>query len=432
MPPPIQLTTSVSHNGRPGSHNPDSGVALRTPGDHPPIASLYIHTPFCVHKCHYCDFYSFVDTRDQQGAFIDRLIDELRALAPHAARPLRTVFVGGGTPSLLAIDQWDRLLKALGESFDLSAMHSGTGEFTVECNPESTTPELLARLRGAGVNRVSVGAQSFEPRFLKTLERWHDPDNVARAVELARGAGIPRQSIDLIYAIPGQTLSDWQRDLARGLALGTSHISCYNLTYEPNTAMTKRLAQGEFTRVSDELEAEMFQHTVEACRDAGLDRYEVSNFARPGHESVHNLAYWEQDQWLAAGPSASGHVFADARSWHSGSWRFKNVPRLGDYLASAGHSPVVDLESPDPLRLLRERVMMGLRLSRGIDARSFLQDAERLDLRLPERVIATIQRLRDEGLLTITPDRWVLSDAGFLVGDSVAAELMNALRSKLA
>lgn len=409
-------------------------AALAEACGRPPVRSLYIHTPFCVHKCHYCDFYSFVDSRDQQAAFVDRLVSELAWLARFAAGlPLKTVFVGGGTPSLLRIDLWRRLLTALDDLFDLSLIRSGgaadelgLAEFTVECNPESAAPELMHVLRAGGVNRVSIGAQSFEPRHLKTLERWHDPDNVARAVEAARAAGIPRQSIDLIFAIPGQSLEEWDCDLTRALELGTTHLSCYNLTYEPNTAMTRRLEMGEFEPLGDELEAAMFERTLERLRGAGLDRYEVSNFARPGHESRHNLAYWVQDQWLAAGPSASGHALAGADA-RAGSHRWKNLPRLGDYLESqSGPAPIIDHEGPDPLRLIRERLMMGLRIAAGVDAASLRADLRALSPAREPALVAAVGRWRDAGCLRVEGDhaRWVLTDAGFLLADAIAADLM--------
>ncbi len=422
--------------GHPGVHAPGR----------PPITSLYIHTPFCVHKCHYCDFYSFVDTRDQQEAFVDRLIGELRVLAPHAGA-LKTIFVGGGTPSLLRIPLWERLLNALDALFDLSiirppaatpapaAWHAehadpwlpvSCGEFTVECNPESATPDLMHALRAGGVNRVSIGAQSFVDRHLKTLERWHNPDNVAKAIQHARDAGIERQSIDLIFAIPGQTLDEWNEDLRRALALGTTHLSCYSLTYEPNTAMTTRLGRGEFQPAPEELEEQMFRHTVCTLRAAGLDRYEVSNFARPGHESRHNIAYWIQEQWLGAGPSASSHVLAGP-TLGAGSWRYNNMPRLGDYLNSAGHPPVVDLEWPDPARLIRERIMMGLRLHAGLEIQPILNDLNALSPRAADRLHRVAQSVASLGHITLDEQRWTLTDAGFLFCDGIAAQLMGAI-----
>ncbi|MBL8760497.1 MAG: radical SAM family heme chaperone HemW, partial [Phycisphaerae bacterium] len=299
--------------------------ATPTPESTPsPARSLYIHVPFCFHKCHYCDFYSIVDTRDRQAAFVDRLNQELAAQSHLAAgAPLRTIFVGGGTPSLLRPDLWTRLLATLENRFDLSLIRRGpgglTGEFTVECNPETVTPELADILASGGVTRVSMGAQSFHAAHLKTLERWHHPDNVARALDIAAGAGIARRSVDLIYAIPGQSVSDLERDLDAATSLPVEHVSAYNLTYEPNTAMTHRLKRGEFTPADEDLEADMFTLVGERLRARGFARYEVSNYARPGAECRHNLAYWRQDQWLACGPSASGH----ARGI-----RWKNTPRL--------------------------------------------------------------------------------------------------------
>ena len=419
-----QYPLSVQALGPPGQSKDTAVVALRKPGVHPPVGSLYVHMPFCSHKCHYCDFYSFVDTRDQQAAFVDRLVDELRALGPHAGR-LKTVFIGGGTPSLLGLNLWERVLGALRSEFDLSGL--GQGEFTVECNPETTTRELCDLLAAGGVNRVSVGAQSFAPRHLKTLERWHQPENVERAIERVRGAGISRQSVDLIFAIPGQTLEDWSRDLERAVALGTEHLSCYALTFEPNTAMTRRLTMGEFARVDEDLEADMFELTARELGKAGLARYEVSNFARVGAESLHNLAYWRQSQWLAAGPSASGHVLASGRT-RDGSWRWKNVPRLGDYLASDGFSPATDVEGPDPLRFARERIMMGLRLSEGLGARALLDDLRAIAPAAAERLCVRGTRMVNEGWLTMSEERWTLTEAGLLMCDGLAGELMACVR----
>lgn len=336
---------------------------------------------------------------------------------------------------MLATGLWERVLERLASLFDLSWMGKprdmdavARGEFTVECNPESATPALMRTLAAGGVNRVSVGAQSFVPRHLKTLERTHDPANVVRALDAARQAGIARVSADLIFGIPGQTLAEWESDLRTALALGTTHLSCYALTYEPNTPMTARLRRGEFAATDEDLETEMFSHTVEALREAGLARYEVSNFARPGHESLHNLAYWRQEQWLAAGPSASGHAWAGMglRSG-KGSWRWKNVPRLGDYLASGGFSPVVDVEAPDPARLVRERIMMGLRLAEGIDSAAVIADAEACVPGAASRLAAIARKFEERGLIEGRAERWALTDEGFLIADYVAQELMGAL-----
>ncbi|MFT5423034.1 MAG: oxygen-independent coproporphyrinogen-3 oxidase [Phycisphaerales bacterium] len=385
-----------------------------------PPAALYLHVPFCFHKCHYCDFYSIVDKRDRQHAFTERLLLELAALGPLTSSPLTSIFVGGGTPTLLAPEHWERLLKGLADHFDMSAIKAGPGEFSVECNPETATAELMGVLHAGGVNRVSMGAQSFNPVHLKTLERWHDPDNVEKAISLAADAGIARRSIDLIFAIPGQSLADWDADLTRALALPIDHLSCYALTYEPNTAMTARMRKGEFTPAGDDIEAEMYEHTVATLGAHGLHRYEVSNFARPDAECRHNLAYWRQDSWLAAGPSASGHLHGH---------RWKNIPRLDDYLnfSDDGFAPVMDHEPPEPSRNLVERIMTGIRLTEGLDADAITRAAQALDATAPARLEAELRSHRQAGWLNDDAERWVLTDSGFLFADRVAADLMGAV-----
>lgn len=404
-------------------------------GPHPPVRSLYVHVPFCFHKCHYCDFYSIVDNQDRQAAFVERLIDEMAAIAPAAGgEPLRTIFVGGGTPSLLAPELWRRLGAAMNDLFDLSLIRNGTasgtgvppaGEWTVECNPESATPELMHALAEAGVNRVSIGAQSFHLPHLKTLERWHDPANVERALRNAAAAGIERRSIDLIFAIPGQTLDEWGADLDRALGLGVTHLSCYNLTYEPNTAMTKRLRLGQFEPADDDTEADMHALTLERTRAAGLERYEISNFAVPGQESQHNLAYWRHEQWLAAGPSAGGHIWAGP-DMRAGSHRWKNVARLSEWLDSSGVSPAIDYEAPDPVRAVQERIMMGIRLVEGLDAGAISAHAEHASSGAADRLNTVVARLAGRGWLELDEARWRLTDRGFLYTDGAASELMDA------
>jgi oxygen-independent coproporphyrinogen-3 oxidase len=419
-------TTAITVKGQCGS----ARAPLSDP--HTPARSLYIHVPFCFHKCHYCDFYSFVDSQDRQAAFVDTLQLELRRLADHAGSPrssspeLDTLFVGGGTPSLLRPELWDRILATLDELFHTRARgRSGAMEFTIECNPETVTPELMAIYAAGGVNRVSVGAQSFNEKHLKTLERWHDPANVTRALELARDAGIARRSIDLIFGIPGQTIDDWHADLDRALALanapGLDHLSCYALTYEPNTAMTARLQRGDFTPTDDDTETRMYQDTVSRLREAGFSRYEVSNYACSDASACrHNLAYWRHDQWLAAGPSASAFIAGH---------RWKNVPRLADWLdavnASGGYAPIVDHETPDALRLLAERLMTGLRLAEGVDAAAILSHAERHAC--DEAVMRCARTHADAGMLELSDARWTPTDRGFLFADAIAADFMQAI-----
>ncbi|MBX3377242.1 MAG: radical SAM family heme chaperone HemW [Phycisphaeraceae bacterium] len=378
--------------------------------------SLYIHIPFCFHKCHYCDFYSIVDTRDRQEPFTNRLIRELRALSPMAGT-IETIFIGGGTPSLLRPPLWRELLRTLREAFDMTP----TLEFTVECNPETVTPELMDMLAAGGVNRVSMGAQSFDTRHLKTLERWHNPESVALALAAARRAGIRRQNIDLIFGIPGQTLAEWERDLATALDLGTTHLSCYNLTYEPNTAMTARLKRGEFRPADEDTEVEMYGATLRLIRSRGMDRYEVSNYAGPGEECRHNLAYWRAEDWLAAGPSASGHFRGH---------RWKNTPRLDDYLDfdDNGLAPITEWEPPDPARALRERIMTGLRTREGLVEQRLHTDMSEagVDPQVLGRHLADVTR---QGLAERSGGSIRLTDHGMLLADGIAGSLMDLVPS---
>lgn len=379
------------------------------------VRSAYLHVPFCFHKCHYCDFYSFVDSRDQQPAFVARLIDELAFAAgrlvgnPPLTRGFDTIFIGGGTPTLLRPDLWTDLLAAIHRWLPPQP----DCEFTVEANPETVTDQLAAQLVAGGVNRFSVGAQSFHPQHLKTLERWHEPASVARAMDHFRAAGVRNLNLDLIFAIPGQSLSDWMQDLDAALAHGPTHLSCYSLMYEPNTALTKRMQAGDVQPADNDLEAAMYEATIDRLADAGFTHYEISNWALPGHECQHNLRYWTNADWWAFGPSASGHVQGV---------RWKNVPRLGDYLAISSAPPITDVEELDVDGRIGEQLMLGLRLLQGIhadDMQRFLSVGNRAH----ERQTA-IARHVDARLLHWQSDRLALTRKGLLLADSVLAELI--------
>lgn len=390
---------------------------------HEACGSLYVHVPFCFHKCHYCDFYSIVDLPERHEAFADRLIREIEFLADHAG-PLATIFIGGGTPTLLAPSTWTRVLDAMAGVLRFGECLEGgvATEFTVECNPETATPELMSVLARGGVNRISIGAQSFNGAHLETLERWHDPENVARALELAGEAGIERRSIDLIFGIPGQSLADWEHDLEIATALPIDHVSCYGLTYEPNTPMTKRLERGEFSPCDEDLEADMYEATLARLGEAGFERYEVSNFARtPGSgPSRHNLVYWQGGSWLAAGPSASAHVAGH---------RWKNVGRLTEWMAGierhGGASPIIDHERPDARRALAERFLMGMRLVEGQPEAELLASAEALGR--ADALVRAMDIETERGLLERRGEMIALTSRGFLLADGVIAALIATL-----
>ena len=368
---------------------------------------LYVHVPFCFHKCHYCDFYSFVDREGRTGEYLAQVAADVGWTLDRVEGEIETVFVGGGTPTLLSADEL-RAFTAEIRRFPLAR----DVEWTVEANPETIDAEKARVLAAAGVNRVSIGAQSFDPKHLKTLERWHDPANVARAAGYLRDAGIANFNLDLIFGIPGQTLAEWRADLARALEIGPEHLSCYGLTYEPNTAMTKRLERGEFEPCDDGVEAEMYEVTRDTLAAAGFAQYEVSNYARAGRECRHNLVYWRNEPWWAIGPSASGYI---------GGHRYKVVPRLGDWLARGAEAsaPVVDHEAPDEARNTSEALMLGLRLSEGISTA-----LERRAVELEPARAAVLTGALADGLLERVGDRLRFTRRGMMLANETLSKLV--------
>lgn len=376
-------------------------------------AGLYAHVPFCFHKCHYCDFYSLVDRpRARHEAFLARLIEELEWRNGQTPLRPRTVFVGGGTPTLLGAGCWQRLLAV---TADLGIL-SQVVEFTVEANPETVDAALAETLAGGGVNRVSIGCQSFEPAMLEALERWHDPESVPAAVEAFRRAGIGDINLDLIFGIPGQDLAMVDADLDRALALEPTHLSCYGLTCEPGTPLRTLLDLGRVEPVDQDLAADMYERVLDRLAAAGFEHYEVSNWAGPGppghppRRCRHNMVYWTNRNWLGCGPAAASH-----RDGH----RWRNRPHLDRYLTERPEPPTTDHEHLSPERRVGEHLMLGLRLREGV-ARAWL-DAH-VPPEHPRR--AAIRELLDGGLLEHTHTHLRLTRRGLLLADSVLARLV--------
>ncbi|MEO0965538.1 MAG: radical SAM family heme chaperone HemW [Planctomycetota bacterium] len=375
-----------------------------TPGS--VATSLYLHVPFCVHKCGYCDFYSITSQADRQDAWADAIVAEFDALLARVEAAPRTIYVGGGTPTLLEAGTWTGLMQRLAERIDLSPLR----EFSVEANPETVTPGLLATLRNLGVNRLSIGCQSFQPDLLATLERAHDPATVRSAVAMARDAGIANLSLDLIYAVPGQSLDQLDADLDALLDLAPDHLSCYSLIFEPGTALTAHRDLGRVRPIDNDLEAAMYRRVIDRLHDAGYEHYEVSNWARPDRACEHNLAYWTGGHWLGLGPSAASHI--DGLRW-------KNTPHLGRYLASPGDPPIRDVERLAPDAALGEALMLRLRLRQGVSL-------DWLDPRVPTGSTRrdTIDRYTATGMMAITEHRLRLTDRGLMVADALLGELL--------
>lgn len=405
MPPLPQLTSfAPAAKGAPPTATVADVLPCAADARFAPPRGVYVHVPFCFHKCHYCDFYSFVDSRGQQPAFVARLEAEIDAAASYLGGTLDTIFIGGGTPTLLGPGAWRGLLARLTTTLPWRA----GGEITIEANPETLSAELADTLAAGGVNRISIGAQSFDPRLLRALERHHDPASVERSVTIARRAGIGDVNLDLIFGIPGQSVDGFRADLDAALDLKPTHLSCYGLMYEPNTPLTKKLHAGLVNRVDEDDEAAMYELALDRLEQAGFTRYEVSNWARPGHECRHNLLYWRNESWWPLGPSAAGHATGV---------RWKNVPHLGEYLAVSPLPPITDVERLDGDGRAGEILMLGLRLTEGVPI-------DRLEELLNPGRRAAIARHRDNGLLEQSGGRLRLTRRGLLLADSVIADVL--------
>jgi oxygen-independent coproporphyrinogen-3 oxidase len=378
------------------------------------VEALYVHIPFCFHKCHYCDFYSITrQTPQRMTHFVDLLLKEAnrwRQVEQLIIQP-RTIFFGGGTPTLLPPDQMARLLGGLSDRFDRSNLE----EWTIEANPATVNLPYCQMLRRAGVNRISFGAQSFDEAELKVLERHHDPRDVAKSLDFARSAGFERLNLDLIYAIPGQSLASWERSLEQAIELGTSHLSCYGLTYEPNTPITVRKRLGQITAAEESVELDMLRHTRQRLSAIGMPAYEVSNYASAGEECRHNLVYWTGGNYISLGPSAASHV---------NGWRWRNRPHLGEWerAIESAMLPAIEVETLSEHRRAGELAMLMLRLARGINFADF---SARTGMDARALWSDQIERYVHAGLLRQDRLGFALTERGLVVADALAAEFLD-------
>lgn len=304
-----------------------------------------------------------------------------------------------------------KLIDGLKKLLDLS----GVIEWTVEVNPATSDREYLAMLLGHGVNRLSLGAQSFDPRELQMLERHHHPRDVEQSLRSAIDVGFERLNLDLIYAIPGQTLGSWKRSLEQAISLQTGHLSCYGLTYEPNTPMAVRRRIGEFQPVDESVELQMLRSTRDMLCAHGLPAYEISNYARPGDECLHNLIYWKADNYLGLGPSAASHLEGH---------RFKNRPHLREWEQGVMNQqlPVIEHERLTPEQRMNERVWLGLRLQEGVRFEDLIRYHVTSDPYDYYR--SGLQKLSESGLIEVSNTGFCLTERGIPIADSVVAELL--------
>jgi len=320
-----------------------------------PDFGVYVHIPFCARRCDYCDFATWTDRHHLMAAYAAACTTELRRRGEsQPVPPATSVFFGGGTPSLLPAELLVGILDAV--------RRTGDAEVTVECNPDTVTPELLAAYRAGGVNRLSFGVQSMAPPVLAALGRTHDPAGVERAVAAARGAGFDNFNVDLIYGAAGETPADWRATLDAVLALDPPHVSAYALTVEPGTPLARRIEAGAVDGPDDDDQAEKYLAADAALTAAGRPWYEISNWSRPGRECRHNLLYWAQGEYLGVGCAAHGHTPAGRRWW--------NVRTPDRYIALVGSGAPAEAghEVLDGAGREREAAMLALRTRRGVAA----------------------------------------------------------------
>ena len=367
--------------------------------------AVYVHWPFCQSKCPYCDFNSHVVANIDQTRWARALARELEHMrALWGPRRVRSVFFGGGTPSLMLPETVDAVLSKIAS---LWTMEEGA-EITLEANPTSVEADRFRGYRAAGINRLSLGVQSLDDAELKFLGRLHSAEEALRAIALARET-FPRLSFDLIYARPGQTAAKWEKELRAALAHAADHLSLYQLSIEPDTAFARLYEKGAFALPQDEEAADMYALTGEVCAEAGLSAYEVSNYAAPGAESRHNLVYWRYGDYAGVGPGAHGRITAGGKR-HG--LRARRLP--GDWIDSVerdGHG-VEAMEDIAPAAQGDEMMLMGLRLAEGVSLARYAQiSGVSLD---PERIDALAQDgllMREGDILRATPEGRMLLDA---------------------
>ncbi|TVQ92176.1 MAG: radical SAM family heme chaperone HemW [Deltaproteobacteria bacterium] len=365
---------------------------------------VYVHVPWCIRRCPYCAFYVEVDRGEDQRPYVAALQSELelRRVDFESLGPPSTVFFGGGTPSRLDPQLLARLVQAI--------RPRPGAEISLEANPEDLSVERLQDLRQAGINRLSVGLQTFHQNFARILNRASTVARAREAIKAVQDAKFSSYSVDLMFALPGQSLGDLEVDLDAIEELRPPHVSLYGLTYEPGTPFERARARGRFVEASEELWRAMYDRIAERLRAMGLRRYEISNYALPGHESQHNQLYWRDHPYLGLGPSA--HSYApDRQRWH-------NVADLSRYLTV--DDPIAERERPSLLQATTDRLISGLRGFEGIELRAI----ERWGVTLARSEIA---RLRSAGLLASDPDRLILTDSGVPVADAIAAHLASAV-----
>ncbi len=374
----------------------------------PRVGALYVHVPFCRRKCSYCDFYSLAIGRGQEGAYLEALAGELRRYEQALTRPCRSIFVGGGTPTVLPKRSLRGLLALVGP-------YAGPRtELTVEANPGTIAGPLAQVLVAGGVNRVSLGVQSFVPDELAVLGRIHSPGQAVRAFRLLRREGVENISIDLIYGTPGQTLESWRRSLAEATDLGIDHLSCYCLTLGRSTPLWRRCRAGGLGVMDEGLQRDCYEAAIDHAARAGLKQYELSNFARPHRQCRHNLTYWRNEAYVGMGPGAAGYLGgrrwtnrADLEAWARALGAGLAAPARGERIAGRA--------------LMAETLMLALRLTAGVDRHAFLR---RFGQDVVDAFPRSLARHEAIGSLVVTGSRVRLAREFYFTSNAVLADIV--------
>ena len=377
------------------------------------MSGLYIHIPFCKQACSYCDFY-FVTRQKLLNPFVDSLVNEIRFYkgSKFVQEPVQTIYIGGGTPSLLNEEQLGRIFSAVHEVFQLDLK-----EVTMELNPDDVTPAYLKMIQRFGVDRASMGVQSFQEEILTFMHRAHNQTEALQALEALQATGFPSFTADLIYGNPGQTLAMLEQDITQLLKFDPPHISAYSLTVEPKTRLGKQVELGRIEPPDDEIVSEHSDLLFGLLEGAGIHQYEVSNYAKPGKEAVHNSSYWNHKNYLGYGPAAHSFWW-DEKS----AKRWKNRPDINHYL---GHDPAeyaVEEESLDGQKLAEERLMLGLRTVEGVSLRELKQQ---YGFEFSDRQMAYITDQSECGTVEVSEHQLKLTREGLKISDLLLVDLLS-------
>ena len=372
---------------------------------------LYLHIPYCLHKCGYCDFNSHPENQVESVHYVEALLKELKFYSTTLkSYNVPTVFMGGGTPTILPPSQLKKILDTVRQSFNLTP----DCEITIEANPATIKLETLQEIHAAGYNRISIGVQSFDEKELQLLERVHNEEEIHSTVHRARSANFKNLSMDLMFALPDQSTEKWQSHLKQATAKNPDHLSTYNLTIEPATAFFKLHEKGKLCLPHEDIQLEMYKTTIQVLEDAGYSQYEISNFSKPGMESQHNINYWNNGEYLGVGAGASSYLNGE---------RSKNINLPSIYIREieTKASAVDTRERLEPLQAMGETLMLGLRLLKGVSIDVF---ENRFQVSFQKVYGKVVESLLNQELITLNENRIALSRKGLFLADSVILKFM--------